>query len=210
MDEKLISKKELLELTDISYGQLYRWKRKSLIPEDWFIKKSSFTGQETFFPREKILERVEKIKNMKDDTSLDDLAQIFSTEVSDIKISYKELIEKGIIMENVIEIYKDFNSMNSAYIFNEILYMSILQEFLIEGSISIEESKNVLQTLQDNYNKYTGKNCEILFVRKMGVGIAMILSAPNEIYFEKLSKIVMIININEVIEKLKLKIKELF
>ena len=34
MDETLISKKELLDLTGISYGQLYRWKRKGLIPED--------------------------------------------------------------------------------------------------------------------------------------------------------------------------------
>ncbi|AJA49663.1 hypothetical protein CPAST_c36070 [Clostridium pasteurianum DSM 525 = ATCC 6013] len=210
MKEELISKKELLESTDISYGQLYRWKRKNLIPEEWFIKKSSFTGQETFFPREKILDRVEKIKNMKDDTSLDDLAQIFSTEVSDIKISYNEIIEKNIIMENVVDIYKDFSSMSSVYSFNEILYMTILQEFLIEGSISIEESKNLLQTLKDNYNKYAGKSCEILFVRKMGVGIAIMLSASNEIYFEKLSKIVMRISINEIIEKLKLKIKELF
>lgn len=210
MEEKLISKKELLELTGISYGQLYRWKRKNLIPEEWFIKKSAFTGQETFFPREKILDRVEKIKNMKDDASLDDLAQIFSPEVSDVKISYEELVEKKIIMKNVIDIYRDFNSMIDLYSFNEILYMSVLEKFLLEGSISIEESKNVLQTLQDNYNKYAGRNCEILFVRKMGVGIAIILFVPNEIYFEKLSKIVMKISINETIEKLKLRIKELF
>lgn len=51
MEEDLISKKELLELTGISYGQLYRWKRKQLIPEEWFIRKSVFTGQETFFQR---------------------------------------------------------------------------------------------------------------------------------------------------------------
>lgn len=210
MEEKLISKKELLELTGISYGQLYRWKRKNLIPEEWFIKKSAFTGQETFFPREKILDRVEKIKNMKDDASLDDLAQIFSPEVSDVKISYEELVEKNIIMKNIIDIYRDFNSMIDLYSFNEILYMSVVEKFLLEGSISIEESKNVLQTLQDNYNKYAGRNCEILFVRKMGVGIAIILSVPNEIYFEKLSKIVMKISINETIEKLKLRIKELF
>lgn len=49
MEEQLISKKELLEETSISYGQLYRWKRKNLIPEEWFIRKSTFTGQETFF-----------------------------------------------------------------------------------------------------------------------------------------------------------------
>ena len=70
MEDDLISKKDLLELTSISYGQLYRWKRKGLIPEDWFIRKSTFTGQETFFPKNRILSRIDKIKNMKDDISL--------------------------------------------------------------------------------------------------------------------------------------------
>lgn len=32
MEENLISKKELLEKTGISYGQLYRWKRKNIYP----------------------------------------------------------------------------------------------------------------------------------------------------------------------------------
>ena len=57
----LISKKDLLVVTGISYGQLYRWKRQQLIPEEWFIKKASYTGQETFFPREQIISRIETI-----------------------------------------------------------------------------------------------------------------------------------------------------
>ena len=35
MDE-LISKKDLLQETGISYGQLYRWIRERLIPDAWF------------------------------------------------------------------------------------------------------------------------------------------------------------------------------
>ena len=53
MDIQLISKKELLVECGITYGQLYRWKRKKLIPDEWFIRKSTYTGQESFFPREK-------------------------------------------------------------------------------------------------------------------------------------------------------------
>ncbi|MBR5868719.1 MAG: DUF4004 family protein [Clostridia bacterium] len=75
MPEDLISKKELLERFAISYGALYRWKRMGLIPEDWFIKKTTVTGQETFFPRELITQRVEWIQTHKDDASLDDLAK---------------------------------------------------------------------------------------------------------------------------------------
>jgi len=73
-DEALITKKELLSLTGISYGALYRWKRKQLIPDAWFIHRSTYTGQETFFPREKVLERVAFIQAHKDTHSLDEIA----------------------------------------------------------------------------------------------------------------------------------------
>ena len=74
----LISKKDLLTTTGISYGQLYRWKRQGLIPEEWFIKKASYTGQETFFPREAILSRVETILQLKDTYSMEQLADMFT------------------------------------------------------------------------------------------------------------------------------------
>lgn len=78
MEQELISKKELLERYAISYGALYRWKRKGLIPEDWFIKKATVTGQETFFPKALICERVELIQSQKDDLSLDELSGLLN------------------------------------------------------------------------------------------------------------------------------------
>lgn len=80
MEERLISKKELLLKYNISYGALYRWKRKGLIPDEWFIKKSTVTGQETFFPEKLVCERIEKIQSMKDDVLLDELAKKLSGE----------------------------------------------------------------------------------------------------------------------------------
>ena len=79
-DEKLISKKELLERFGMSYGALYRWKRKGLIPEEWFIKKSTTTGQETFFPEALITRRVEEILKSKSEVELDELARRFQGE----------------------------------------------------------------------------------------------------------------------------------
>jgi len=74
-DEKLISKKELLERYGMSYGALYRWKRKGLIPEEWFVRKATATGQETFFPEALITERVELILSEKSGLELDELAR---------------------------------------------------------------------------------------------------------------------------------------
>lgn len=72
---KLISKKELLERYNISYGTLYRWKRMGLIPDDWLVKKSTYTGQETFFDEDQICERVEAIISRKDSVSLESIAR---------------------------------------------------------------------------------------------------------------------------------------
>ena len=74
-EPKLISKKALLERYGISYGSLYRWKRKGLIPDEWFLRKATVTGQETYFPEDLICERVELILSTKEEVLLDELAQ---------------------------------------------------------------------------------------------------------------------------------------
>lgn len=102
-DEHLISKKEVLEKMGISYGQLYRWKRKGLIPEAWFIRRSTFTGQETFFPQDKIVERIGRIKDMKGEHALDDLADVISEHVNvKMKIAFGKLKNLGWFDEELI------------------------------------------------------------------------------------------------------------
>lgn len=88
--EELIPKKEVLRLTGISYGQLYRWKRLGLIPEAWFIRRSTFTGQETFFPKEKILKRIQDILRLKDEHPLEVLVRLLSPEVVPAEVSYPD------------------------------------------------------------------------------------------------------------------------
>ena len=80
--DNLISKKELLGKYGISYGALYRWKRMGLIPEEWFVKKSAVTGQETFFERELICRRIEMILGLKDSLSLEEIAKQLEDEES--------------------------------------------------------------------------------------------------------------------------------
>ncbi|MCM2605370.1 YhbD family protein [Rossellomorea marisflavi] len=106
MSEELISKREVLDMTGISYGQLYRWKRKNILPESWFIKKSSFTGQETYFPKEKVLERIQKIKELKDDHSLDELSAIFSPDSSTIQLSGQQVRELNLIPEDLWNLFQ--------------------------------------------------------------------------------------------------------
>ncbi len=91
MDD-LISKREVLEKYGISYGALYRWKRMGLIPEDWFEKKSAATGQETFFNRRAITERIETILRLKDTLSLEEIAaqlESSQTKSSLLRVTWK-------------------------------------------------------------------------------------------------------------------------
>ena len=85
MEEKLISKKDLLKRYGISYGALYRWKRMGLIPEEWFIKRSTPTGQETFFDEETICERINMIIAAKDGISLEELARRLKPKAEEVQ-----------------------------------------------------------------------------------------------------------------------------
>jgi hypothetical protein len=206
MDNEYISKKEILELANISYGQLYRWKRKNLIPEEWFIRKSTFTGQETFFPRDQILERIDKIKNMKDDLSLDDMVDMFSPMLKDILLNKNELIEKEIVTEMAFGLYEGFYGSTEVFTFDKILYIAVLEKFLNTGGIGIEEGKIILQNLDDNYSNFKDKGCEIVFIRKIGISTCFLIGLPYELYFEKNIKFIEKVNLPKLIEELKIKI----
>lgn len=206
MGEELIAKKELLEITNVSYGQLYRWKRKNLIPEEWFIKKASYTGQETYFPRAQILDRIEKIINMKDNVSLDDLAQMFSPKLADVFLSELEIIEKNIVTKQTLTIHKDIYGEMKKYSFEKILYILLLEKSLASGNVSVEESKLIIETLEENYKLLEGKNCEIIFLRKFGMAMCFLITVPNEVYVDKDAKIILRLNISQCIEELKTKI----
>lgn len=204
IDENLISKKELLEITGISYGALYRWKRKNLIPEEWFIRKSTFTGQETFFPRNKILDRISKIQNMKEELSLDDMAGLFSLDLKAKPLSKDELIAHDIVNKSTIDFLIRLYGDIEVFPFEKILYICVLDKALQMGDISLEEGKLLLETLEEHYNKYENKDCDLVFLRKMGISTCFLVSSPCEYYFEKGTHIVSKISITNCIEELKI------
>ena len=206
MDESLISKKELLDITGISYGALYRWKRKNLIPEEWFIRKSTFTGQETFFPRDKILARIEKIKNMKEDLSLDDLADVFSPSMASVALSGEELVKRNIVTKPALELYIHKEGDPGLFGFDKVLYLYVLDKALKSGDISSDEGRILVDTLAEHYGKFEDKGCDLVFLRKMGVSTCFLISSPCEFYFEAGVRVVSRINVTGCIEELKIKL----
>ena len=60
-------------------------------------------GSGDIFPKEKILERIDKIQTMKEDLSLDELANMFSPSVREILLTKEDVLRKGIASEPVLQ-----------------------------------------------------------------------------------------------------------
>ncbi|GAA0772318.1 YhbD family protein [Clostridium subterminale] len=205
MEEELISKKEILDMTGISYGQLYRWKRKELIPEEWFIKKSSYTGQETFFPREKIINRINKIIELKDDMPLDDLAAMFTNKPKVDDVSEEYVIEKEIIREETLPIYKDIFREKNEYNFKDILLMHILQSEFDLGKLTISEIEIMLKLIDKEYRNIEEKDGTLYIIRRLGIGICVV-AYREKIIVDDGSKIIGEVNIKNTIENIKMRL----
>ncbi len=208
MGNDLISKKELLEETGISYGQLYRWKRKNLIPEEWFIRKSTYTGQETFFPRKKILTRVNKIKDLKDDLSLDEIALMFSPQLTEVVLTEEKIKEHQIVSDIALDLYRSINEKVDYFSLEPLFYLFIADEFLQTGEMNMEEGKHLFNFLKSNYNRFQDKNAELFFIRNMGAASFFLTSGTRDIRFEEHIKVVSRILLVDELEKLKSKIQK--
>ena len=191
MEQDLISKKDLLVQAGISYGQLYRWKRKGLIPEDWFVRKSTFTGQETFFPRDKMLARIERILAMKEgDLSLDDIADAVSPDLADVAIEVTDAVDRGVVTEASLEALAEVRSADEPLRFGELLAAAVSDSLLERGVASVEESKLIVKVLAEGYQKFEGRECDLVFVRKKGLATALLVNSSADVVFESGTKIV--------------------
>lgn len=205
MDE-LISKKELLQITGISYGQLYRWKRKNIIPEEWFIKKSSYTGQETFFPRQKILDRVRQIIDMKEDISLDDLAERFSPSIPEkLEMSLDELKSRNIVSKDIVSIYTDIFKDRKVFGFEDLLYMDIAQDLLEKGNLTLDDMEKIIVMLNEGYEGMKDKDPSLTVFRRLGITLSL-LHRNDGIYMSSTEAIVANYSIRNAVENLKRKI----
>ncbi|MFT8362275.1 MAG: DUF4004 family protein [Sporolactobacillus sp.] len=204
MEEELIAKKDLLEQMQISYGQLYRWKRKQLIPESWFIRKATFTGQETFFPKKKILERIQAISEMKDTLSLDQLAERFSPQsVAKISLTQTELIERNIVSKPSVDLFNQLAERSGEYHFNELLALKLIDEWLVGGSMNRSEVGDLLTVLQENTHQLYDKNSQLYFIRKTGVPMFLITEDDGALYFDSGVKVIEKLAISSKVSQLK-------
>ncbi len=159
----LISKKDLLAMTGISYGQLYRWKRERLIPEEWFIKQSAYTGQETFFPREQILSRIQSILELKDLYSLEELAKILSPQASVAKISIHDLQEMEEMDQGLILMLPEIYGKEQ-FEFFEVAFMIAVSQAVRKIGINEQQKRTLLENGISAVSEQKNMNVSCTFI----------------------------------------------
>jgi len=194
-----ISKKELLSVTGISYGQLYRWKREDLIPTEWFIKQASYTGQETFFPKDKILNRIEFIMKMKDDYSLEAIAQMISSDVPKEQLTFEKICKIEEINAEIVNLYK-----REEYDYIEVIYMCTLSQLYLENKISLDSIKDLMintlsyiQQLSSTNYLFTVYSCNSSYY-------GLIYKDETQIFIDKRHK-VQVFNMDDIANEIKRK-----
>lgn len=206
MEENLISKKDLLIETGISYGQLYRWKRKNIIPEEWFIKKSTFTGQETFFPKDKIIERINLILSMKEGVSLDDIANMFTEKKDNKQFNIDYLIEKNVISNYAKEVFESIYMNKNMIEKKELLILSIIENNIVTSVITMDELKNITEMIDDKFSEMFNSNGKICLYRKLGISFVIGYEGDNNIYIDKSIKKILEVDIVKEISNISLKL----
>lgn len=163
-----ISKKELLSLTGISYGQLYRWKREGLIPEEWFMKQSSFTGQETFLPRDLVLERIHFILEKKDSCSLEEIREMLVTAPTKKELTWEVLVELEEIDSEIAAFVK-----REKYSYLEAGWLSALSDYRRKYQLSIEQIADLCKNTEGFLNQIEkeGKQFLIFQIGQICYGI---------------------------------------
>lgn len=205
----LISKKDLLAITGISYGQLYRWKRERLIPEEWFIKQSAYTGQETFFPREQILSRIKSILDLKDDYSLEELAKMLSPDASSTMINYLELNQIDEIDKELIQRLPVIYSKQQ-YDFMEAALMIAVSKSAKDLGISADEAEDLFVRSIAAAMAYKNVNVTCTIFRTESELHALFTQSSVRSEFDSGIQVVDQIHLSEIVDQIKTKYKTLF
>jgi len=191
----MISKKDLLKEMNISYGQLYRWKREGLIPDEWFIKQSVSTGQETFFKRSLIIPRIKQILSLKDKYELQEINKLFTDKNEEHNYNVREVVMIDEIDPFVLKTYLA-NRKHLTIIELAIVYIFSQYKDLIDI--------NDYLSIDFNDNRLTDKNVYICNLS----GQNFILIGDDNLVIDSKIKIINIEKLHDVISLIAVKIKE--
>ena len=203
----MVSKSEVLKRTGITYGQFYRWKRMGLIPEAWFNRRSTYTGQETFLPRAKVLERIRRINDLKDDHSLDDIAQMLSPDLVRKSYALAEIGKLGWLSKPALKVYESVRESDGEYGFNEVVLVAVIDHLMRDGALTPEQLELSARSLVANFESLgTDQGWQLTVVSRSSIGYSVVHSGTC--HFDLDADVMATVDLDSVLERVKLKIGE--
>ncbi|MCX6376759.1 MAG: DUF4004 family protein [Armatimonadetes bacterium] len=202
-----IAKKDILRETGISYGQFYRWKRMGLIPESWFRRRSTFTGQEAFLPRAKVLERIERIQELKDRLSLEEIAEMFSPDSARRAYTTAEIRRTGAFDQLALELLpRDPEREDLRYL--DLLALMLIQD-LLARQLPHDQIRLSCEVLLERFDELTDGTAEKSLVVAVRDGVSFCALHTGVCLFDPGTMVVASVNLNNLIEDLNLRLRSL-
>jgi len=202
-----IAKKDILRETGISYGQFYRWKRMGLIPESWFRRRSTFTGQEAFLPRAKVLERIERIQELKDRLSLEEIAEMLSPDSARRAYTIAEIRRTGAFDPLALELLpKHADGDDLRYL--DLLALMLIQD-LLARHLTDDQIRLSCGTLLERFDELTDGTAEKSLVVAVRDGVSFCALHTGVCLFDPGTMVAASVNLNNLIEDLNLRLRSL-
>ena len=134
---------------------------------------------------------------MKDDISLDDMANMFAKKDSDKKYDVEVLMLKEAISENTKNIFEQVYK-SEAIGKKELLILNIIENYLIKSVITMDELKQIISVIDSSFDRLYNDESKIYLFRKLGVSFVIGCKSYKDVFFE--SDIVKILDIDLVRE----------
>ncbi len=153
-----------------------------------------------------MLSRIDKVESMKEDVSLDDVADVLTPTLNEVTLSHQEIISRGIASGEVLQIFLDANGGGETLSFTELAALALLNRLIVAGDISLEEGKTLIDVMKEASPQLGLEACEVYLTRKLGVFSCFIVKPPCSIVTDKGIKIISRQKIAPLIEEIKLKL----
>lgn len=188
-----------------------------MIPDEWLVHKSTKTGQESFLPADKILTRIKKIKELKENNTLKEIADLLSPELVEKKYEKSIINYIDWIDDDLLRTYEEIIGTKKHYSFNDIVYLKVLHRLKKSGE-SARNTYLALETLDSLDDEAYELDQKIILARRkpefqknekgqiMDSGFCLI--ATGEVQFDPSIKVAKTLNLPELVRELKLEMRE--
>ena len=202
-----IAKKDILREMGISYGQFYRWKRMGLIPEAWFVRRSTFTGQEAFLPRDKVIERIQRIQELKDRYSLEEIAEMLSPDAALRTYAPAELDAMAWISPRARALVSEADTTRPVG-FRELLCMALVGRLQEDRALSDDQVRLAARAMLRRFDELRGDGADRTLTVITRDGVTSVALHAGTCLFDEQTQVLARVDLNALIEEIKVRLQE--